>query len=67
LLFGAPAFGLVLMLGCGLPILELEWTGEAPRLKCEEEANPFLTSMTAGTSLRKQAEVTGPYAAQKSR
>ncbi len=38
----------------------IEWTGWASRAKCVIQANPDHSSMTAGTSLGNQAEVTGP-------
>jgi hypothetical protein len=44
-----------------------EWTGWAARPECVREANPTRIRMTAGTSLRKEAEVIGPQAAEKSR
>ena len=45
----------------------IEWTGWAPNVKCEIEANPDLISMTAGTSFGNETEVIGAQAAQKSR
>ena len=44
----------------------LKWTGAAPNVTCEIEANPGLTSISVGTSLRKQAEVIDSQAVKKS-
>ncbi len=44
----------------------IEWTGWASLGKYELQENPEFSCMTRGTSLRKQAEVTGPYAVKKS-
>ena len=45
----------------------VEWTGPVARTKRQTEANPGLGRVTAGTSLRQEAEVRRPQVAQKSR
>ncbi len=44
----------------------IEWTGWASCLKEGLQENPESSALTARTSLRKQAEVTEPYAVKKS-
>ncbi len=45
----------------------LKWTGGAGRPQWVIEANPDHVAMTAVTSVRRHAEVTGAQAVQKSR